>query len=143
YAQRGAGAHRPSPGVPAPGCRRKLVTIKAIDVARMGDRPLWVEISGDEVWWDEPRPHEGGRRCVVRRTAEGRIEDVLPAGWNARNRVMEYGGRSWRAHRGRLIFTEWTDGRLYICDPGGEPVPLTGAQGPDGAPRPARYADLI
>src|SRR5690606_15605473 len=87
--------------------------------------------------------HEGGRRCVVRRTAEGRIEDVLPAGWNARNLVMEYGGRSWRAHRGRLIFTEWTDGRLYICDPGGEPVPLTGAQGPDGAPRPARYADLI
>lgn len=119
------------------------MTIKAIDVARMDDRPLWVEISGDEVWWDEPRPHEGGRRCVVRRTADGRIEDVLPAGWNARNRVMEYGGRSWRAHRGRLIFTEWTDGRLYVCDPGGEPVPLTEARRPDGTRRPAHYADLI
>ncbi|WP_235558005.1 prolyl oligopeptidase family serine peptidase [Sphaerimonospora mesophila] len=112
------------------------MTIKAVDVARMDDRPLWVEISGNEAWWDEPRPHEGGRRCVVRRTADGRIEDVLPAGWNARNRVMEYGGRSWRAHRGRLIFTEWTDGRLYVCSPGGDPVPLT-------PPDEAHYADLV
>ncbi|MFC0865647.1 prolyl oligopeptidase family serine peptidase [Sphaerimonospora cavernae] len=112
------------------------MTIKAVDVARMDDHPLWVEISGNEVWWDEPRPHEGGRRCVVRRTVEGTIEDVLPGGWNARNRVMEYGGRSWRAHRGRLIFTEWSDGRLYVCSPGGDPVPLT-------PPDAARYADLV
>nr|WP_229806137.1 prolyl oligopeptidase family serine peptidase [Microbispora rosea] len=107
-----------------------------MDVARVDDRPLWVEISGDEVWWDEPRPHEGGRRCVVRRRADGVVEDVLPPGWNARNRVMEYGGRSWRAHEGRLVFTNWADGRIYVCDPGGEPVPLT----PDDS---ARYADLV
>ncbi|RGA03141.1 S9 family peptidase [Microbispora triticiradicis] len=113
-----------------------MVTIRAVDVARVDDRPLWVEISGDEVWWDEPRPHEGGRRCVVRRTAGGAIEDVLPQGWNARNRVMEYGGRSWRAHEGRLVFTDWADGRIHLCAPGGEPVPLT----PEG---PARYADLV
>jgi dipeptidyl aminopeptidase/acylaminoacyl peptidase len=112
------------------------VSIQAVDVARMDDRPLWVEICGDEVWWDEPRPHEGGRRCVVRRRADGMIEDVLPQGWNARNRLMEYGGRSWRAHRGRLVFTDWAGGRIHLCAPGEEPVPLTPAE-------PARYGDLV
>ncbi|MEV4300206.1 S9 family peptidase [Microbispora rosea] len=112
------------------------MTIRAVDVARVDDRPLWVELSGDEVWWDEPRPREGGRRCVVRRRADGVIEDVLPQGWNARNRVMEYGGRSWRAHEGRLVFTNWADGRIYLCTPGEEPVPLTPEE-------PARYADLV
>jgi dipeptidyl aminopeptidase/acylaminoacyl peptidase len=112
------------------------VRIHASDVARTDDHPLWVEISGDEAWWDEARPHEGGRRCVVRRTASGTIEDVLPQGWNARNRVIEYGGRSWRSHRGRLIFTNWDDRRIYVCAPGEEPVPLT----PEG---PARYGDLV
>ncbi|GII42286.1 prolyl oligopeptidase family serine peptidase [Planotetraspora phitsanulokensis] len=112
------------------------MSIHASDVARTDDHPLWVEISGDEAWWDESRPHEGGRRCVVRRTASGTVEDVLPQGWNARNRVIEYGGRSWRAHRGRLIFTNWDDGRIYVCAPGEEPVPIT----PEG---PARYGDLV
>ncbi|GII58852.1 acyl-peptide hydrolase [Planotetraspora thailandica] len=110
--------------------------IHASDVARMGDPPLWVEIAGDETWWDEPRPHEGGRRCVVRRTADGRIEDVLPPGWNARNRLIEYGGRSWRSHAGRLVFTNWNDGRVYVCLPGGEPTALT----PEG---PERFGDLV
>ncbi|GII77335.1 acyl-peptide hydrolase [Sphaerisporangium rufum] len=116
--------------------------ITAADVARVDDRPLWVEIvptpGGDEVWWDEPRPAEGGRRCVVRRRPDGSMADVLPPGWNARNRVVEYGGRSWRPlPGGGLVFTEWADQRLYRVDPGDEvPRPLT----PPGA---ARYADLV
>ena len=121
----------------------KPAPIKAVDVARADDRPLWVEIvhapGGVEVWWDEPRPHEGGRRCVVRRGAAGEIRDVLPPGWNARNRVIEYGGRSWRPlPGGRVIFTNWADQRLYVYDPAGDadPVPLT-------SPGTSRYADLV
>jgi dipeptidyl aminopeptidase/acylaminoacyl peptidase len=123
--------------------------ISAVDVARADGDPQWVEIvptgDGDEVWWDEPRPHEGGRRCVVRRGADGVIHDVLPPGWNARNRVIEYGGRSWRPlPGGRLVFTHWADQRLYLYDPAGEsgPVPLTGEPGPDDA-EPPRYAALV
>ncbi|MCG5217529.1 prolyl oligopeptidase family serine peptidase [Streptosporangium soli] len=102
----------------------------------MDDRPLWVEISGDEVWWDEPRPHEGGRRCVVRRGPDGTLRDALPPGWNARNRVIEYGGRSWRpAGGGAIVFTNWADQRVYRYAGEGEPEPLT----PEG---PFRYADL-
>ncbi|GAA3805344.1 prolyl oligopeptidase family serine peptidase [Sphaerisporangium flaviroseum] len=115
--------------------------ITAADVARVDDRPFWVEIvpapDGEEVWWDEPRPAEGGRRCVVRRGPDGGVHDVLPQGWNARNRVIEYGGRSWRPlPDGGLVFTNWADQRLYRCAPGGDPVPLT----PLG---PSRYADLV
>ena len=50
---------------------------------------------GDEVWWSETRPHEDGRSAVVRRAADGTTEDLLPAPWNARTRVHEYGGRAW------------------------------------------------
>ncbi|MDF5758202.1 prolyl oligopeptidase family serine peptidase [Spongiactinospora sp. TRM90649] len=110
--------------------------IRPVDVARVDDRPLWVEIHGDEVWWDEPRPHEGGRRCVVRRGPDGRIRDALPAGWNARNRVIEYGGRSWRpTPDGSVVFTDWADQRVHLYSGHGNPVPLT----PEG---PYRYADL-
>ncbi|MGP3910595.1 prolyl oligopeptidase family serine peptidase [Nonomuraea sp. 10N515B] len=116
------------------------MSIRPIDVARTDGRPLWVEAvatpSGVEAWWDEPRPHEGGRRCVVRRLPDGSRTDVLPQGWNARNRVIEYGGRSWRPlPGGGLVFTNWADQRLYRLDGGSSPVPIT----PEG---PSRYADL-
>ncbi|PZG38193.1 S9 family peptidase [Spongiactinospora gelatinilytica] len=113
-----------------------LSSISPADVARVDDRPQWVEIHGGEVWWDEPRPHEGGRRCVVRRGPDGRTRDVLPPGWNARNRVIEYGGRSWRpTGDGEIVFTNWADQRIYRHSGQGTPVPLT----PEG---PHRYADL-
>ncbi|WP_236003356.1 S9 family peptidase [Nonomuraea antri] len=116
------------------------MSIRPIDVARTDGGPQWVEAvetpSGVEVWWDEPRPHEGGRRCVVRRLPDGSRTDALPAGWNARNRVIEYGGRSWRPlPGGGLVFTNWADQRLYVTAGDAEPVAIT----PAG---PARYADL-
>ncbi|WP_031161170.1 prolyl oligopeptidase family serine peptidase [Streptosporangium roseum] len=128
--------------------------IRPVDVARVDDRPLWVEILGEEVWWDEPRPHEGGRRCVVRRGPDGVPRDAIPQGWNSRNRLIEYGGRSWRPlPDGGVVFTHWADQRVYLygghpapgpgeaaggpspAGDGGQPVPLT----PDDG---ARYGDL-
>ncbi|MFC4008637.1 prolyl oligopeptidase family serine peptidase [Nonomuraea purpurea] len=117
------------------------MSIRPIDVARTDGSPQWVEAvatpAGVEVWWDEPRPHEGGRRCVVRRLPDGSRTDVLPPGWNARNRVIEYGGRSWRPlPGGGLVFTNWADQRLYRLDAGaGTPVAIS----PEAS---SRYADL-
>ncbi len=96
---------------------------------------------GNEVWWLEGRPAEKGRYAVRRAGADGTAEDVLPAPWNARTRVHEYGGGAWAVtDTGALIFAEFGDQRLYRLDePGGTPVPLT----PE-PPSPAawRYAEL-
>ncbi|MEU5983390.1 prolyl oligopeptidase family serine peptidase [Streptomyces sp. NPDC047434] len=101
--------------------------ITAATVACQDGTPGWVSLVGDEVWWDEPRPHEAGRRCVVRATPAGEVEDVLPADFDARNGLHEYGGRSWRPTGDGLVFTHWHDQRLYVHCPDGqdEPRPLT------------------
>ncbi|MFI9804737.1 S9 family peptidase [Streptomyces sp. NPDC052301] len=92
-------------------------------------RPEWAGFVGDEVWWTEPRPEEGGRRALVRRRTDGGEESVLPAPWNVRSRVIEYGGRPWTGvvHDGRplVVFAHFADQRLYRYEPGGEPRPLT------------------
>ncbi|WP_119581824.1 prolyl oligopeptidase family serine peptidase [Streptomyces europaeiscabiei] len=91
--------------------------------------PEFVGFVGDEVWWTEPRPTEGGRRTLVRRTADGTEESVLPAPWNVRSRVMEYGGQPWagvmRDTGPLVVFVNHADQRLYRYEPGGAPVPLT------------------
>ena len=118
--------------------------ISAADVATGGvslSYPQLVRSDGGdlEVWWSEGRPTEGGRLAVVRRGAEG-IADVLPAPWNARTRVHEYGGLSWLVIAAGLVFCEFTDQRLWLLpSAGGAPIPLT----PEPAePAGLRYAEL-
>ncbi|MFD1663061.1 prolyl oligopeptidase family serine peptidase [Streptomyces caeni] len=95
-------------------------------------QPESVGFVGDEVWWTEPRPTEGGRRTLVRRTADGGQEPVLPAPWNVRSRVIEYGGRPWagvmRPEGPLVVFVNFANQRLYAYEPalpGAEPRPLT------------------
>lgn len=70
----------------------------------------------------------------------GEVIEVLPAPWNARTRVHEYGGRPWTVDRGALIFANFADQRLWRVDPGADPVALT----PEPAePAADRYAELM
>jgi dipeptidyl aminopeptidase/acylaminoacyl peptidase len=95
---------------------------------------------GDEIWWLEGRPSEGGRYAVRRRGADGAAADVLVEPWNARTRVHEYGGGAWTVAGQAVVFAEFTDQRLYRLDaPGGTPVPLT-PEPP--APAAWRYGEL-
>jgi len=91
--------------------------------------PEFVGFVGDEAWWTEPRPTEGGRRTLVRRKADGTEESVLPAPWNVRSRVIEYGGQPWagvmRPHGPLVVFVNFADQRLYRYEVGSEPRPLT------------------
>ena len=91
--------------------------------------PEYVGFVGDEAWWTEPRPTEGGRRTLVRRRADGAEESVLPAPWNVRSRVIEYGGQPWAGVMADgepvVVFVHFADQRLYRYRPGGEPSPLT------------------
>ena len=104
--------------------------------ARLGE----VVVDGEDVWWSESRPTEGGRSVIVRRSADGTVTDVLPAPWNARTRVHEYGGGAWTVSAGTLWFTEFTDQRLYRMDPGSTPTPVTPEP---SVPAGVRHADLL
>ncbi|MFD7703108.1 prolyl oligopeptidase family serine peptidase [Streptomyces caelestis] len=103
--------------------------IDAATAAAHDGSPEFVGFVGDEVWWTEPRPAEDGRRGLVRRHADGTEESVLPAPWNVRSRVIEYGGRPWagtvRGGVPLVVFVNFADQRLYRYEPGGEPRPLT------------------
>jgi dipeptidyl aminopeptidase/acylaminoacyl peptidase len=97
------------------------------------DEP-WID--GDDIFWVEERPTEGGRRTLVRAAADGSTAELTPAPFNVRSRVHEYGGGSYVVVGGIVVFSEFADGRLYRLDPGADaPVPIT----PAG---PWRYADL-
>ena len=94
-----------------------------------------VAIDGDDLYWTETRPWEGGRSVIARQSAGGETTDVTPAGFNVRNRVHEYGGGTFTVHDGVVYFTNDSDQRVYAHRPGEAPIPLT----PDEA---QRYADL-
>ncbi|MGB4777158.1 S9 family peptidase [Microbacterium sp.] len=81
---------------------------------------------GGEIWWGQSVPAEAGRTAVFRRDAAGEVHPVLPAPWNARSGVHEYGGGSWAATGdGRLAFVERSDQQVWLMEPGGEPRALT------------------
>jgi dipeptidyl aminopeptidase/acylaminoacyl peptidase len=75
-----------------------------------------VAVDGDEVWWSEARPEEGGRTQLVRWRAATGPTDVLPDGANARTAVHEYGGGAWWVSDGRVWYADWADQRLHLID---------------------------
>ena len=123
--------------------------ISAADVARGAVGVSYPSVAGGEVWWQERRPSEGGRTAIMASAgAAGEPRELLPAPWNARNRVHEYGGKSYLpvpslslAGGFDLVFANFTDQRLYAAggavEAGIEPVPLTPADGG------FRFADLV
>ena len=94
-----------------------------------------VAIDGEDVYWIESRPGEGGRNVVVRRSPDGTTRDANPQPFNARTRVHEYGGGGFLVHEGTVFFSNFADQRLYAVGPGEEPEPLT-------ADVDRRYADM-
>jgi dipeptidyl aminopeptidase/acylaminoacyl peptidase len=84
--------------------------------AAAGGGPSWVELVDGRVWWADARPGDGGRVAIVHAAPGEEPTDALPAGWNARNRVHEYGGKPFTVAGNALIFTRWEDQRLYFKD---------------------------
>jgi dipeptidyl aminopeptidase/acylaminoacyl peptidase len=91
---------------------------------------------GDDLYWSELRPSEGGRIVICRRSATGATSDVTPEGLNARSRVHEYGGGHFAVKNGTVYFSNYMDQRLYRQDAGAAPRPIT----PDAD---VRHADML
>jgi dipeptidyl aminopeptidase/acylaminoacyl peptidase len=141
--------------------------ITAADVAGSSLGLGFPAIAGGDIWWQEALPEESGRVTVMCRESGGKLAPLLPAPWNARSRVHEYGGQSYlpvplpasapgrglRSSRA-IVFAHFDDQRLYLAgrdtaEGKAEPQPLT----PDPATVPAdgggtlaagalRYADF-
>ena len=95
-----------------------------------------VSLDGDDTYWTESRPTEGGRSVLVRHTADGDRSDVTTAPFNVRSRVHEYGGGAYAVRNGIVIFSHFADNRLYRLELAKrEPHPIT----PEGS---WRYADI-
>jgi dipeptidyl aminopeptidase/acylaminoacyl peptidase len=106
-------------------------------VAQAGVRLSAPWLEDGVAWWLEGRASEAGRVVLVRRDADGTTGDVVPAGFNVRTSVHEYGGGAYCIHHGVAFVSSFEDQRLYRVDPGAKPMPIT----PDVGDRRHRYAD--
>ncbi|MDA0272100.1 MAG: prolyl oligopeptidase family serine peptidase [Proteobacteria bacterium] len=77
------------------------------------------------VYWLESRPEEAGRQTIMRWHQDSGVEEILPAPFNARSRVHEYGGTSYAVQGNVIWFSQFDDQRLYRMTPGGTPEPIT------------------
>ncbi len=93
-----------------------------------------VRLEGRDTYWIEGRPTEKGRSVIVKRTPDGKTLDLVPAPYNARTRVHEYGGGDYAVSDGVIYFSNFSDQRVYCLAPSDEPRPIT----PESA---YRYAD--
>jgi dipeptidyl aminopeptidase/acylaminoacyl peptidase len=124
--------------------------LSAERVATGGRRLSTIALDGDDIYWLEGRPDEGGRNVLVR-AASGTVEDVTPAGTNVRTRVHEYGGAPYLVHRGITYYVEFSDQRIYRLErgalsEGGPPEGRPPESGPSLPITPAGnwcYADFV
>lgn len=112
------------------------ITAGLITGTQVGLASPWLD--GDALYWTESRPLEGGRSTLLRRAADGTVDELTPAPFNLRTRVHEYGGRAFAANDGVVVGVEFKDQRIYRLVQGAAPVPLT----PDSGGL-LRYADLV
>lgn len=129
--RQGRGAARPRT-VPY-GAWKSPITTDLIVAGAVGFTQIAAD--GADIYWGELRPTEGGRIAIVRRRGE-RAENVLPAPYNARTRVHEYGGGAFAVAGGVIYFSNFADQRVHRLTPGGAPQPIT----PEGD---WRYADGV
>ena len=113
----------PEPQVAPYGSWKSPITSDLIVAGSIGLGQIVLD--GDDIYWVEMRPAEGGRNVIVRRTPDGSTADVTPAPYNVRNRVHEYGGGAYAVSEGVIYFSNFADQRLYRQELGSEPRALT------------------
>ncbi len=98
-----------------------------------------LKMDGDDVYWIEMRPSEGGRQVIVRRTIAAQNIDVTPREFNARTRVHEYGGGDYVAHNATVYFASFADQQIYKQSAESAPRIIS----KDSVDSSVRYADTV
>src|ERR1043166_6362657 len=80
-----------------------------------------VKMDGNDIYWIEMRPSEGGRQVIVRRTTADQNPDITPREFNARTRVHEYGGGDYVASDATVYFSNFADQQIYKQSAGSTP----------------------
>ena len=115
--------------------------LTAAAVAAGGVRLSTVALDGDDVFWLEGRPREGGRAVLVKREPNGAVFDVTPPEFNVRTRVHEYGGGSYLVAQGTAYCVNFADQRIHRLTASGGKVGLSAPE-PVTPPGAWRYADF-
>jgi dipeptidyl aminopeptidase/acylaminoacyl peptidase len=116
------------------GSWRSPITSERIVAETIGlGQPVF---DGEDLYWLELRPREGGRTVLVRRAADGNTADVTPPPLSVRSLVHEYGGGAYTVADGTLYFSDFSDQRVYRQDRTGQRHPIT----PEAE---LRYADYV
>jgi dipeptidyl aminopeptidase/acylaminoacyl peptidase len=95
-----------------------------------------ISVFNGNVYWIEMRPQEKGRYVIVKQAPDGQQTDVIPAEFNARTRVHEYGGGSYLVTEKGLVFSNFSDQALYLIDNDYKCSKLTNN-------KTCRYADMV
>ena len=105
------------------GSWKSLITPDLITSASI--RLGMTALDGQDTYWLEGRPNEGGRNVLVHRAADGTTTDLTPQSFNVRTRVHEYGGGDYVVNNGTVYFSNFSDQRIYRLTPGAAPEPIT------------------
>ena len=86
-------------------------------------------VDGSDVLWVESRPAECGRSVLVRRGPDGNITDITPPPFDVGSTVHGYGGASFAASDGCVVFSHKTDGSVWRMERDEAPQRIAGATG--------------
>lgn len=130
----------PKPQVAPYGSWKSPITSDVYASSFVGLGQVYVE--GEDIYWLEMLPNEGGRYVLVRRSPDAANTIITPAGFNVRTRVHEYGGGAFLVADRVVYFSNFTDQRLYRQRPGEDPQPIT-PEGSGSTKSAFRYADGV
>ncbi|MGI0494204.1 S9 family peptidase [Alkalinema pantanalense CENA528] len=93
-------------------------------------------LDGQDLYWSESRPTEGGRNVIMTQSATGDFVEITSPDFNVRTRVHEYGGGAYRVVNGVTYFINYRDQHLYRQAYPSAAVAVTTEEN-------LRYADMI
>ena len=98
-----------------------------------------LKTDGEQLYWLESRPEEGGRTVLLRGNVRGDASSALtPAPFNVRSRVHEYGGGAYTvSDTDSIFFVNFKDQNLYRIGADDDVTQIT-FTGPE-----IRFADFI